>query len=217
MSALDRRELLARAGRVAVAAAVPGPWWRLAGTSEQADPRVRALARELRGDVIGRGDAGYDAARVLFNTRFDGIKPLAVAYCETAADVQRAIAWARRHGIRLAARSGGHSYGGYSSTPGLVVDVTRMSGVAVSPSGREATIGAGARLIDVYSRLWQRHRSIPAGSCPTVGIAGLALGGGVGFASRKLGTTCDNVLEVRLVDARGRALVCNDREHSDLY
>ena len=217
MSAFDRQELLARAGRFAIAAAVPAPWWRLVGTGEDADPRVRALARELQGDVVGRGDRRYDAARVLFNTRFDGIKPLAVAFCETATDVEKAIAWARRHGIRLAARAGGHSYAGYSLTSGLVVDVTRMSGVAVAPDGRTATIGAGARLIDVYSRLWQRRRTIPAGSCPTVGIAGLALGGGVGFSSRKLGTTCDNVLEVRLVDARGRLLVCNEREHSDLY
>jgi FAD/FMN-containing dehydrogenase len=178
---------------------------------------VRELARQLRGDVIGRGDRGYDAARVLFNTRFDGIKPLAVAYCETAGDVAKAIGWARRHGIRLAARSGGHSYGGWSSTSGLVVDVTRMTGVAVTADGRSATVGAGARLIDVYSRLWQRRRTIPAGSCPTVGISGLALGGGVGFASRKLGTTADNILEVRLVDARGRLLVCNEREHADLY
>src|SRR5438093_8283462 len=187
------------------------------GPSEAADPRVRALARELRGDVFGRGDPGYDAARVLYNTRFDGIKPLAVAFCKTPADVEKAIAWARRHGIRPAARAGGHSYAGYSSTPGLVIDVTRMSGVAVSADGRSATIGAGARLIDVYNRLWQRRRTIPAGSCATVGIAGLALGGGIGFASRKFGATCDNVLEVRLVDARGRLLVCNERKHPDLY
>ena len=65
--------------------------------------------------------------------------------------------------------------------------------------------------------MWQRRRALPAGSCPTVGIAGLALGGGVGFASRKLGTTADNVLEVRIVDARGRLLVCDPREHADLY
>jgi FAD/FMN-containing dehydrogenase len=214
---MDRRELLARAGRTAVAAGAFGPWWRLVDTGAEVDPRVRELARELRGRVVGRGASGYDAARVLFNTRFDGIKPLAVAYCETADDVARSIRWTRRHGIRLAARSGGHSYGGYSSTSGLVVDVTRMSGIGVSQNGREAAIGAGARLIDVYNRLWQRRRTIPAGSCPTVRLAGLALGGGIGFASRKLGTTSDNVLEVRLVDARGRLLVCNAREHDDLY
>src|SRR5919204_916932 len=114
MSAIDRRELIARAGRLAVAAAAPSPWWRLVQTSEAADPRVRALARELRGDVVGRGDAGYDAARVLFNTRFDGIKPLAVAFCETAAEVEKTLVWARRHGIRPAVRAGGHSYAGYS-------------------------------------------------------------------------------------------------------
>jgi FAD/FMN-containing dehydrogenase len=217
MTAIDRRELITRAARVAVAAGAPVPWWRLVPSAEASDPRVRALARELRGDVVGRGDAGYDAACVLFNTRFDGIKPLAVAFCETAADVEKTLVWARRHGIRPAVRAGGHSYAGYSSTPGVVIDVTRMSGVAVAADGRTATIGAGARLVDVYNRLWQRRRTIPAGSCPTVGVAGLALGGGIGFASRKLGATCDNLLELRLVDGRGRLLVCSEREHPDLF
>jgi FAD/FMN-containing dehydrogenase len=216
MSPIDRRELLTRGGRLAVAAGVV-PWWRLARSFDASDPRLRELRRGFAGDVVGRGDSGYDRARVLFNPRFDGSRPLGVAFCETVADVQRAIVWSRRHGIRVAARSGGHSYGGYSTTPGLVVDVTRMDEVAVDASGSTAAIGAGARLIDVDAGLWRRRRAIPAGSCPTVGIAGLALGGGVGFSSRKLGTTSDNVVEVRIVDARGRLLVCSSREHDDLY
>src|SRR5207247_6096094 len=123
---------------------------------------------------------------------------------------------ARRHALRIVARSGGHSYGGYSTTPGVVVDVSRLKAVALDRHGR-AVVGAGARLIDVYETLAQHGRTVPAGSCPSVGIAGLALGGGVGFAARKFGLTCDNLLQATIVTASGRALVCNAHEHADLY
>jgi FAD/FMN-containing dehydrogenase len=213
---VDRGELLERAGRLALAAGAM-PWWRLLSSAGAVDPRVRALARELTGTVIGRGQAGYETARRLYSTRFDGIRPLAVAYCESAADVAKAIRWSRQHGIRIAARSGGHSYGGYSTGQGLVIDVSRLNGVAVNPDRTGATVGAGTRLIDVYGCLWRKRRTIPAGSCPSVGVAGLALGGGVGFSSRAFGTTSDNVLRVRIVDARGRVLDCDASHHSDLY
>jgi len=181
------------------------------------DPRVRALAKQLTGTVIGRGQTGYDTARLLYSTRFDALRPLAVAYCESAGDVAKAIGWARRNGVRIAARSGGHSYGGYSSGSGLVIDVSRLNAISVNAARTRATVGAGARLIDVYNRLWQKGRTIPAGSCPTVGVAGLALGGGVGFSSRAFGTTADNVVRVRIVDARGRVLDCDSSHHADLY
>ena len=213
---VDRGELLARAGQLALAAGVV-PWWRLLSSSDAVDPRVRALARDLQGTVIGRGQTGYGAARRLYSTRFDGILPLAVAYCESATDVAKAIHWARKHAIRIAARSGGHSYGGYSTGTGLVIDVSRLDEISVDAAGKTATVGSGARLIDVYARLWQRRRTIPAGSCPSVGVGGLALGGGVGFSSRAFGTTSDNVLRVRVVDARGRVLDCDASHHADLY
>jgi FAD binding domain/Berberine and berberine like len=213
---VDRRELLEQGGRYALAAGL-APWWRLV-SSPTADPRVQALARQLQGDVVGRGDAGYGAARLLTSTRFDAVKPLAVAYCETAGDVRRCVLWSKRNCVPLRARSGGHSYGGWSTVQGgLVVDVGRMNGTTVDAAAKTARIGAGARLIDVYETLWERRRTIPAGSCPTVGIAGLTLGGGIGFSARRHGLTCDNVQEVRLIDARGELLVCDSRHHADLY
>ena len=213
---LDRRELLARAGGLSVAASVV-PWWRLVSPSDATDPRVRALADQLQGPVLGRGDAGYDGARRAYFARFDTVLPLAVAYCQSSRDVSRAVRWARANRIRIAARSGGHSYGGYSTSSGLVVDVSRLKTVAVNKTGTEAAIGAGARLIDVYDQLWQRKVTIPAGTCPSVGIGGLALGGGIGFTARAFGLTCDNVLGLRLVDARGRVLTVDATRHPDLY
>jgi FAD/FMN-containing dehydrogenase len=100
---------------------------------------------------------------------------------------------------------------------GLVIDLTDLDGIAVNQPARSAVVGAGARLIDVYARLANRGATIPAGSCPTVGVGGLALGGGVGFASRKLGTTADNVLSVQIVTADGRIRTCDRTTHADLY
>jgi FAD/FMN-containing dehydrogenase len=181
------------------------------------DPPLKALARQLEGTVVGSADPGFASARLLFGTRFDLVSPLAVVYCQTPEDVQKTVAWAKRRGIRIAPRTGGHSYGGYSTTTGVVVDVTRMSDVGVDAAGNSATIGAGARLADVYAGLWARRVAIPAGSCPTVGITGLTLGGGIGLSSRKLGTTADNVLEVQVVTADAQQRVCTASEHPALY
>jgi FAD/FMN-containing dehydrogenase len=210
-----RRDLLARGGRAALAVgAVPfaDQLIRLAAPSGLFDE----LRRGLRGDVLVRGASGYDQARLLFNTRFDAVKPRAVVFCESLADVQKTVRWARRHKIRIVPRSGGHSYGGYSTTPGVIVDVSRLNRVSLD-AGRRAVIGAGARLIDVYDELWQHGVTVPAGSCPTVGIAGLALGGGIGLAARKFGLTCDNLVEATVVLADGRAVVCNAHRDADLY
>lgn len=174
------------------------------------------LASGLRGDVVVRGASGYDRARVLYNTRFDTVAPRAVVFCESLADVQRTVRWARRHAVRIVPRSGGHSYGGYSTTSGVVVDVSRLNRISLGARGR-AAVGAGARLIDVYDQLSRRGRTIPAGTCPSVGIAGLTLGGGVGLAARKFGLTCDNLLEATVVLADGRAVTCNGKQHQDLY
>jgi len=214
---LTRRELLVRGGRVAL----------VAGGFSLARPLVELaragvggifdeLAAGLRGEVVLPGASAYEQAQVLYNMRFDAVKPRAVVFCEATDDVQRTVRWARTHAVRIVPRSGGHSYGGYSTTTGVIVDVSRLNGVTLD-SSRHAVVGAGARLIDVYAGLAQHGRTVPAGSCPTVAIAGLALGGGVGFASRKYGLTCDNLVEATVVLADGSAVVANARAHADLY
>jgi hypothetical protein len=214
---MTRRQLLTRGGRVALGAGALPFAGALAELARGAEAGIfDELAGTLRGDVVVRGGPGYDAARVLYNTRFDAIKPRAVVFCESLRDVQQTVRWARRHKVRIVPRSGGHSYGGYSTTPGVVVDVSRMSRVALD-GRRRAVVGAGAKLIDVYDQLWQHGLTIPAGTCPSVGIAGLALGGGIGLAARKFGLTCDNLVEATVVLADGRAVVCNARAHPDLF
>jgi FAD/FMN-containing dehydrogenase len=167
--------------------------------------------------LLRPGSSGYAAARKLFNPRFDGIMPAGIASCRSVADVQRSIGFVREHGIPIAPRSGGHSYAGYSTGPGLMCDVTPMGRVAVDAGAGSAVVGAGARLIDLYAGLAPHGVCVPGGSCPTVGIAGLTLGGGQGVLGRKFGLTSDNLTSLQVVTAAGDVLTCSEGEHADLF
>lgn len=172
-----------------------------------------ALGRSLAGSLVRPDDAAYSTARQLYNTRYDGQKPAAVAYVRNTADVRECLAFARRSSVPVAIRSGGHSYGGWSSGNGrLVVDVSSLKSV-----DRDGTIGAGARLLDVYQGLAAHGLTIPGGSCPTVGISGLTLGGGHGVASRAYGLTCDSLTGATIVTADGRTLTTDATHDPDLF
>ncbi|HEY5836197.1 FAD-binding oxidoreductase [Streptomyces sp.] len=161
-----------------------------------------ALARSLDGDLVRPQDPAYATDRRLYNTRFDDLRPAAIAYVTGAADIRACLDFARRTGTPPAIRSGGHSYAGWSSGDGrLIIDVSRLDTIRLD--GTTATIGAGAKLIDVYATLGQQGRTIPGGSCPSVGISGLTLGGGHGVMSRSMGLTSDNLIGATLITADG--------------
>jgi FAD/FMN-containing dehydrogenase len=229
---VNRREFLKHAGRLSLAAAaltLPGcsTAMHVATATPTSRPSVpprgpptdadwAALAASMSGTLVVPGAPAYSQSARLFNPRFDGVRPLGIAYCASPSDVQRCIGFARAHDVQMMPRSGGHSYAGYSTGPGLVCDVTTMATVALAGDG-SAMVGAGARLIDVYAGLAPHSVVVPAGSCPTVGIAGLALGGGVGVIGRKFGLTCDNVTALEIVTAAGDLLTCDASTNSDLY
>lgn len=208
--ALTRRELVARAAAAGAVLAFPA-----LRSLPRADPRLAALDRAVRGPVLRRGTAAYEAVRRPFDALYDSIRPLAVVQPLDARDVGAVVTWARTHGVRIAARSGGHSYGGYSTTPGVVVDLSRLARVHVA--GGRATVGPGARLGNVYAGLGVHGLAIPAGTCPSVGIGGHVLGGGFGLASRAWGLASDNVVSVQIVTADGRVLVADETHHPDLF
>ncbi|MEU2285866.1 FAD-binding oxidoreductase [Streptomyces sp. NPDC013178] len=223
---MERRTFIA--GGTAAAAAVATAACRAAGdsasaggtslttTSAVAAANWAALARDLDGPLIRPGDASWSAARQLYNTRFDGLKPAAVAYVAHTDDIRTALAYARAHGTKVAIRNGGHSYGGWSSGNGrLILDVSKLN--RVRASGNSAVVGAGAKLIDVYRALTARGVTIPAGSCPTVGVSGLVLGGGHGVVSRAYGLTCDSLTQATLITADGRQLTANATTNKDLF
>ncbi|RKS71772.1 FAD/FMN-containing dehydrogenase [Actinomadura pelletieri DSM 43383] len=174
-----------------------------------------APERGLDGTLIRPSDALYVEARRLHIPRHDRITPAAIAYCATPEDVSECLRFATLTRTPVAVGSGGHGYAGWSTGPGLVVDVSPMD--AVRRDGDHATVGAGTRLIDLYAGLAREGMSVPAGSCPTVGVAGLTLGGGLGVTCRAYGLTCDALESARIVTATGRVLTCDAERHPDLF
>jgi FAD/FMN-containing dehydrogenase len=176
-----------------------------------------ALARRLSTRKLLRpGDNGYRQAKQLFEPQFDALQPAGVAYCAGAGDVAACLSFVRRFQLPVRVRSGGHSYAGWSSvTGGMVIDVSAIR--SLRTGNDSIRVGSGTDLIHFYSELAARGLAVPGGSCPTVGIAGLALGGGVGVLSRLYGLTCDNMTAVQVVTADGSVLDCDRTHNSDLY
>jgi FAD/FMN-containing dehydrogenase len=176
----------------------------------------RQLARHVTGRLARPGSASYDTVRLVQNPRYDGARPLAVLSVAGARDVATALTFAHDHGVRVAIRSGGHSYPGWSAGDGaLVIDVRPLHRVALA--GTTATVGAGTPLVKVYDALGTRGRGIAGGSCATVGIAGLTQGGGVGVLTRAHGLTCDAVTGMRVVLADGRIIHATAGHEPDLF
>ena len=170
----------------------------------------------LAGSVLLPGTDAYEQARRPAVARFHDVRPAAVVRCATGEDVVAALALARGAGLPIVVRGGGHCFAGRSSTTGVVLDVSAMDSIALSDGAEVATIGAGARLGDVYDALAPHGRTVVAGCGPTVGIAGLALGGGLGVLGRRHGLTSDTVLGARVVLADGRTVDCDEERHADL-
>lgn len=182
-----------------------------------------ALAAAVTGTLLRSGSSGWDAARKLQNPRYDDADPQAVLRVAGVPDVQAALAFARNTRTPVALRAGGHSYTGWSAGGAPGTDVPRSLVVstqdldAVRVDGDTATIGPGARLADVYAALARAGRAIGAGSCPTVGIGGLTLGGGVGVLVRSFGLTCDQLTGVTLVTPDGAVHQVSATAEPDLF
>jgi FAD/FMN-containing dehydrogenase len=174
-----------------------------------------AHRRAIAGEVVLPGSPEYEQTSRAFNARFHDIRPQAIVRCASASDVAETISFIRRHGLEHATRSGGHSFAGHSSTRGVVIDVSPMRSVSVT--SETASVGAGARLGDVYDALQGYDLAIPAGTCPPVGVAGLTLGGGLGILGRKYGVTSDRLIGAEIVLADGRILPCDEHHHEDLF
>ncbi len=185
-----------------------------AGTSR---PRWDELAAKLGSKLVRPGDRGYPQISQPLNLRYAGIHPGGVALCSGVQDVRTAVAWAHENGVSVAVRSGGHNYAGYCVGPGLVVNVGGMRTVSVDDARGTVTAQPGARNTAIYAALQPHDVAISAGRCPTVAIGGLVLGGGIGFSSRKLGLTCDHLIEAQVVTADGGLLTCSERSNSDLF
>jgi hypothetical protein len=209
---VNRRAFLRAAGLGASAAGLAG-----CGGAQARPVEFPGLARKLSGPLVTPEQPEYQLACRSFNPLFDNRTPAAIAQCRRVEDVQACVSAAAVARAPIAARSGGHSYAGYSTPDGgLVVDLSGLSGVQVNADGT-AVIGPGARLIDVYTALAGAGRCLPAGTCPSVGIAGLTLGGGIGVLSRRYGLTCDRLVSARVVTVDGTLRTVSSSAEPDLF
>jgi FAD/FMN-containing dehydrogenase len=214
---LDRRHFIAAAGSATALglSACGGGGGAAPPPPPPAAPDWAALAGRLQGSVLLPGAAGFALAAPVFNLVYDATVPQALVRCASADDIALALAFARANHLAFAVRSGGHGYTGNSATTGMVIDVGPMNAIAVG-SGT-ATIGAGAKLVDIYDQLAGAGVCIPSGSCPTIGIAGITQGGGIGLVDRAYGLTCDNLVAAQVVLADGSVVTCDASSHADLF
>ena len=175
------------------------------------------LATALRGDLITPGDAGYDQARAVYNAMIDKY-PAAVARCRDTADVMACVRFARQHGVEIAVRGGGHSVGGFGVRDGaLVIDLSLMRGTTVSPENHTVRADGGCTLGDVDHATAAFGMAAPFGILASTGVAGLTLGGGMGYLTRRFGLSVDNLLAADVVLADGTFVTASEGSHSDLF
>src|SRR5580704_5044496 len=184
----------------------------------QASEEVHSsLHRRFKGDLLRRGDDGYDDARVIWNgmvARAPGL----IARCADVNDVQNAVRAASEAGILTAIRCGGHSLAGFSTCDGgIVIDMSRMRQVGVDPEARRARIAGGCLLGSIDTATQKAGLVFPAGVVSHTGASGLILGGGTGWLTRRFGLSCDNVEGFTLVPADGSVVRANAKENPDLF
>src|SRR3954447_25412806 len=178
---------------------------------------VDPLRERVRGQVLTGEVAGYDEACAVHNGMFVK-RPLAVLRAEQVADVIAGVNFARDNGLELSIRNGGHSGPGFGTNDdGLVIDMSQMRTVRVDPRNKTARAGAGATWGDFNSATHAFGLATTGGIISTTGISGLTLGGGIGYLSRGVGLSCDNVIAAEVVTADGKIVVASERENADLF
>ncbi|WP_059009879.1 FAD-binding oxidoreductase [Streptomyces specialis] len=213
---ISRRTILG-AGSAATAYSVLQAGPVLAGGTRSAtsSPPWDQLRRRLTGDLILPSDASYATAKQLDTVEYDKVDPSGVVYCETTGDVAASLRFAQDNCLPFAARSGGHSGGGYSTSRGLVIDVSRLNGITLGDG--TVKVGTGTQNVDILNALAPSGLAVVGGACPTVAAGGFIQGGGIGFLTPSFGIACDNVTSAQVVLASGRTVTASAQEHSDLF
>jgi len=185
--------------------------------TEIGQPALDNLRSALRGDVLLPRDAQYDDTRQIFNAMIDH-RPALIARCAGAADVVTCVDYARAHGLDVSIRGGGHNVSGKAvCNGGLMIDLAAMKGVRVDPRQRTVQAEPGLTLAELDRDCQRFGLATPMGIVSATGIAGLTLGGGIGWLGGKHGLACDNVRSVDIVTAGGKLLTASLDEHPDLF
>ena len=190
---------------------------RTGGRATVSAAALDSFGAGFRGQLIRAGEPGYDEARAIWNAMIDR-RPALIARCAGAADVIRCVKLAGEHGLRVAVRGGGHNIAGNAlCDDGLVIDLSGMRHVRVDPARRTAQVGPGATLSDFDREAQAFGLATPLGINSTTGVAGLTLGGGFGWLSRKHGLTIDNLASADVVTANGELVTATEKKHADLF
>src|SRR5262245_17720735 len=181
------------------------------------DVTIRELRSALRGPLLTPRDAGYDAARRIDNAMIDR-RPALIARCAGVADVLAAVRFARTHDVLVSVRAGGHNVAGNAICDGgLVIDVSPMKGIRVDPTARRVQAQAGVTWGELDAETQAFGLATTGGVISTTGIAGLTLGGGVGWLNGRFGLACDNLLSADVVTADGEHVHASERENEELF
>ena len=175
------------------------------------------LAKLIKGSLIMRNDLDFKRLNTQYALAYLSVIPEAIALCKGEEDVVACVKWARQNKMPIVPRSGGHSYAGFSRTTGLLIDLSQMTSISFDPTTMRATIDGGAHNKEVYKAGRSVSMSVTHGRCKDVGVAGLVLGGGIGFNMRNRGLTCDQLLSTRIVLADGRVITASATENSDVF
>ncbi|WP_371345073.1 FAD-binding oxidoreductase [Ancylobacter sp. IITR112] len=179
--------------------------------------RWQALARIADGALLRPSDADFATQALPNNLRFRHVRPEAIVRCRTPQMVADVLSWCQDYEMPFVLRGGGHSYAGFSTTRGLLVDMSAMNAIDYDPATGRARVGAGALNQNIYDSLRQAGRMMTHGRCPTVGVAGFVLGGGIGFNMRRLGLASDRLVASEIVTADGRVRALSATEEPDLF
>ena len=175
------------------------------------------LRERVRGTLTGPGDEGYETARRVYNAMIDK-RPAGIVRCANVGDVMATVGFAAERGLDLAVRGGGHSVPGFGTCDnGLVVDLSGMRGVRVDPANRTARAEGGATWGDFNAATYPFGLATTGGIISTTGVAGLTLGGGIGYLARRFGLSCDNLISADVVTADGRFLIASAEQNQDLF
>lgn len=171
----------------------------------------------FRGNIILPGDAHYDEVRQIWNAMIDR-RPALIARCASPDDIVQAVNFARKHDLLVSVRGGGHNIAGNAvCDDGLMIDLSLMKSVKVDPTARRATVEPGCTLADFDAAAQAHGLATPLGINSTTGVAGLTLGGGFGWLSRKYGMTVDNLISAEVVTADGKQVHASEAEYADLF
>jgi FAD/FMN-containing dehydrogenase len=227
MHAFSRRSFLrgGTAAAVALGLGIPHGGSAIASNARSATPTgagpgssaLEDLRKRLNGTLMLPGDSGYPAASAPANGRYLDVLPAAVARCADETDVVTCIQWCNENGVSPVGRGGGHSYAGYSTTTGLLVDIRRLNSVLVDKHKGSVVCGGAALNNDFFVATENGPLFLPGGTCLGVGIGGLTLGGGIGYNTHWAGLTCDHLEASRIVTASGEVLEIDATNNSDLY